>query len=213
MGVVWFRRWGKSDSLLKFALLTSGQALEHILDDQQASMVAELEHQVPRCVRDQNGNHVIQKAVERVPSVHIRFIIDAFKGHIFKYSTHTYGCRVIQRMLEHCEEHDRAFILQEIHSCATNLITDQFGNYVIQHIITKGDPDDRRRIIEIVISQLFLFSKHKFASNVVEKSILHGEEDQRARILRLLTSTNERGESALLGLMRDQYGNYVIRKS
>jgi hypothetical protein len=27
-----------------------------------------------------------------------------------------------------------------------------------------------------------------------------------------LTSTNDRGESPLLGLMRDQYGNYVIRK-
>jgi mRNA-binding protein PUF3 len=27
-----------------------------------------------------------------------------------------------------------------------------------------------------------------------------------------LTSSNERGESPLLGLMRDQYGNYVIQK-
>ncbi|KAK2764936.1 mRNA binding protein puf3 [Arachnomyces sp. PD_36] len=188
------------------------KALEHILTDQQASMVKELEHHVLKCVRDQNGNHVIQKAIERVPSQHIQFIINNFKGQIHRHATHPYGCRVIQRMLEHCEESERQFILTELHTCAASLIPDQFGNYVIQHVIENGEEEDRARMISIVISQLLVFSKHKFASNVVEKSIEFGEQGQRTEILRLLVARNEKGESPLLGLMRDQYGNYVIQK-
>jgi mRNA-binding protein PUF3 len=200
-------------SLMRMVLPTDcGQALEHILTDQQASMVKELENHVLKCVRDQNGNHVIQKAIERVPSQHVQFIINAFKGQVNRLAAHPYGCRVIQRMLEHCEEVDRQSILDELHACTATLIPDQFGNYVIQHVIENGEEKDRSRIISIVTSQLLVFSKHKFASNVVEKSIEFGEEGQRREIIRLLTSPNERVESPLLGLMRDQYGNYVIRK-
>lgn len=188
------------------------KALEHILTDQQAAMVKELENHVLKCVRDQNGNHVIQKAIERVPSQYVQFIINAFRGQVHRHAAHPYGCRVIQRMLEHCEEVDRESILSELHACTSNLIPDQFGNYVIQHVIENGEPKDRDRMIQIVMSQLLVYSKHKFASNVVEKSIEFGDESQRHHIISTLTSPNERGESPLLGLMRDQYGNYVIQK-
>lgn len=189
------------------------KALEHILTDQQAAMVKELENHVLKCVRDQNGNHVIQKAIERVPSQYVQFIINAFRGQVNRLAAHPYGCRVIQRMLEHCEEVDRQSILGELHACTSNLIPDQFGNYVIQHVIENGDEQDRTRIIAIVMGQLLAYSKHKFASNVVEKSIEFGAAHERDYIISTLTSANDRGESPLLGLMRDQYGNYVIRKS
>ncbi|KAJ5600288.1 Armadillo-like helical [Penicillium hetheringtonii] len=187
------------------------KALE-ALTDQQAAMVKELENHVLKCVRDQDGNHVIQKAIERVPSHYVQFIINAFRGQVNRLAAHPYGCRVIQRMLEHCEEVDRESILGELHACTSNLIPDQFGNYVIQHVIENGEEKDRNRMIIIVMSQLLAYSKHKFASNVVEKSIEFGEESQRHHIISTLTSPNERGESPLLGLMRDQYGNYVIQK-
>ena len=188
------------------------KALEYILTDQQASMVKELENHVLKCVKDQNGNHVIQKAIERVPAEHIQFIINAFTDQVQRLATHPYGCRVIQRMLEHCQEPAKQSVLRELHACVTTLITDQFGNYVIQHVIENGDAGDKQRIVAIVTSQLLTFSKHKFASNVVEKSIEFAEESQRVEILRQLTTPNEKGESPVLSLMRDQYGNYVIRK-
>ncbi|KAE8369066.1 armadillo-type protein [Aspergillus caelatus] len=188
------------------------KALEHILTDQQASMVKELEHHVLRCVRDQNGNHVIQKAIERVPSEHVQFVINAFIGQVEKLATHPYGCRVIQRMLEHCKEEDREAILAELHVCTAKLIPDQFGNYVIQHVIENGEDKDRTRMVTIVMSNLLTYSKHKFASNVVEKSIEFGQESQRHQIISMLTSTDNNGENPLLGLIRDQFGNYVIQK-
>ncbi|KAK2829899.1 hypothetical protein FQN49_007146 [Arthroderma sp. PD_2] len=200
-------------SIQTYGCRTVQKALEHVLVEQQAAMVKELEDSVMKCVTNQNGNHVIQKAIERIPSQHIRFIIDEFRGQIPRYATHTYGCRVIQRMLEHCPPADRSSILAEIHACTPSLISDQYGNYVIQHIIEYGEKVDKEKIISIVLGQAVHFSKHKFASNVVEKSITFGTEDQRKEITRILSAVNDRGEGPLLGLMRDQYGNYVIQKS
>ncbi|TKA71826.1 hypothetical protein B0A49_06169 [Cryomyces minteri] len=189
-----------------------GQALEHVLTDQQASLVKELENHVLKCVKDQNGNHVIQKAIERVPAEHIQFIIHDVTGQVQHLSTHSYGCRVIQRMLEHCEEPTQTAILQELHACGSALIPDQYGNYVTQHVIEHGKPEDRAKVIELVKAQLLGFSKHKFASNVVEKCLVHGTDAQRKGIMLQMGEKNERGESTLVMLIRDGYGNYVIQK-
>lgn len=64
-----------------------------------------------KCVKDQNGNHVIQKAIERVSPDNIRFIIDAFYGQVYVLATHPYGCRVIQRIFEHCSEKEIVCVL------------------------------------------------------------------------------------------------------
>lgn len=188
------------------------KALEHVLADQQAELVAELRADILKCVKDQNGNHVVQKAIERVPTEHIQFVIDAFRGQVHNLATHPYGCRVIQRILEYCKPHDQVAVLEELHLCATMLITDQYGNYVTQHVIQHGDPVDKTKIIKIIQGQLLTLSKHKFASNVVEKSIQFGTEEQRKEIVAQLTATNADGTSALQLMMKDQYGNYVIRK-
>ena len=182
------------------------------MTDQQAQLIKELEKHVLQCVKDQNGNHVIQKAIERVPAEHIQFIIHAFTGQVQALATHSYGCRVIQRMLEHCEEPTRIAVLQELHACTTSLIVDQFGNYVTQHVIEHGREEDRAQVISLVTAQLVNFSRHKFASNVVEKSIQFGTTEQRQRIVATLTAVNDEGQSPLSLLIRDQYGNYVIRR-
>ncbi len=115
-------------------------------------------------------------------------------------------------MLEHCQEPSKTSLLQELHACGPALITDQYGNYVTQHVIEHGRDDDRAKIIRLVTMQVVIFSKHKFASNVVEKSIQFGTENQRRGIMEALVRSNDRGDSPIQILARDQYGNYVIRK-
>ncbi|KIW17339.1 hypothetical protein PV08_04531 [Exophiala spinifera] len=191
------------------------KAFEHVLTDQQASLVKELDgpnHQVLEVVENQNGNHVIQKAIERIPGEHIQFIVDAFKGRTAKMSTHQYGCRVVQRMLEHCEPEVKRVILDELLEHIVPLITDNYGNYVVQHIIQNGEPRDRRFAIDIVLRSVLTFSKHKYASNIVEKSIEFADEDQRQQILHKLTAPDEQGITPVLQLMKDQYANYVLQK-
>lgn len=58
----------------------------------------ELDGHVMKCVRDQNGNHVIQKCIECVPPEKIEFIISSFQGQVETLAAHPYGCRVIQVM-------------------------------------------------------------------------------------------------------------------
>ena len=163
------------------------------------------------CVKDQNGNHVIQKAIERVPAEHMYFIINTFVGKVQDLSIHAYGCRVIQRMLEHCEPHIKHAVLQEIRSCEATLIPDQYGNYVTQHAILLGSDEDRVRVFELVKGQLFAFSKHKYASNVVESVLKHSTNEQRRELMNMVSGKNERGDSHLVMLIKDAFGNYVIR--
>lgn len=65
----------------------------------QTKMVIELDGYVMKCVRDQNGNHVIQKCIEHVPQDRIHFIVASFFGQVVSLSTHPYGCRVIQVLI------------------------------------------------------------------------------------------------------------------
>ncbi|KIV91149.1 hypothetical protein PV10_05722 [Exophiala mesophila] len=191
------------------------KAFEHVLIDQQASLVKELHGpnlQILKVVKDQNGNHVVQKAIERIPGEHIQFIVDAHRGHVMKMSAHQYGCRVVQRMLEYCQPNAKRMILNELLENIQPLILDSYGNYVVQHIIEGGELQDRRRIVNIVLSNLVNFSKHKFASNIVEKSIECADSDQRMAILRGLTAPDSNGRTPVMDLMSDQYGNYVLQK-
>lgn len=119
---------------------------------------------------------------------------------------------MIQRLLEHGTEEDKAEIMNELHSSTHLLITDQYGNYVAQHVIQNGKPEDSTRIIELVMNDFLTLSKHKFASNVVEKCIEHGSAAQRAAVREQLTTSGSDNTLPLQQLMRDQYGNYVIRK-
>lgn len=167
-------------------------------------------------VKDQNGNHVIQKAIECVPAEHIQFIYNTFRGQVGHLATHTYGCRVIQRMLENCTGPERVWMMEELRSCAANLIQDQYGNYVTQHIIEHGEMEHRNYVIGLVTRDLSRNSTHKFASNVVEKCLVFGTSEQKRIIMHTLLDPTPLGgsrDTTLQSLINDQYGNYVIRTS
>lgn len=180
--------------------------------EQQEEIVEELKPDIMRIVKDQNGNHVIQKIISMVPRMCVPFMMAAFRGQINALASHNYGCRVVQRMLEQGTESERRELMEEVHACSPQLITDQYGNYVAQHIVTHGSDDDRSRMIHLVIDDLLTLSKHKFASNVVEKCIIHGSVDERTAIRVKLTTPLPDGTSPLQMLVKDQFGNYVVRK-
>ena len=48
----------------------------------QVEIVKELDGHVLKCVKDQNGNHVVQKCIECVDPMHLQFIVDAFKSQV-----------------------------------------------------------------------------------------------------------------------------------
>jgi pumilio RNA-binding family len=88
--------------------------------------VKELEPHVLKCVKDANGNHVVQKLIERVSSDRLGFV-QSFRGNVYDLSTHPYGCRVLQRCFEHLPEEHTRTLMDELHKYMINLMQDQFG--------------------------------------------------------------------------------------
>ena len=83
-----------------FSNVLGGQAIEIADLDQKIKIIQELDGYIMQCVHDQNGNHVIQKCIESVPTEKIKFIISSFTGQVATLSCHPYGCRVIQVSFE-----------------------------------------------------------------------------------------------------------------
>jgi len=197
------------------------KALEVIAPDQQSVLVKELEGHVLKCIKDQNGNHVIQKVIEQVPEIYTQFIVETFTNKVYQLAIHPYGCRVIQRILEHHSDqanYDRPFdiittgpppyIVKELLHYGLNLVQDQYGNYVIQHLLVHGKSTDRNEIIKQLKGKILQFSQHKFASNVIEKCVQYGNEEQRKWLIDEICSD----PNGLEIMMKDQYANYVVQK-
>nr|GMC77350.1 pumilio homolog 5 [Ipomoea batatas] len=199
-------------SLQMYGCRVIQKALEVIDIDQKTELVHELDGHVMTCVRDQNGNHVIQKCIECVPTESIGFIISAFQDQVATLSTHPYGCRVIQRVLEHCSDDSQSqCIVDEILESAYVLAQDQYGNYVTQHVLERGKPHERKHIIGKLSGKVVQLSQHKYASNVVEKCLEHGDTAERELLIDEILAQSD-GNDSLLGMMKDQFANYVVQK-
>jgi len=207
-----FRRFASQTRTRILLADVNWQALEHVLVEQQVELARELEPEILKVAKDQNGNHVVQKVIELVPRQQVGFIMDAFRGHASSLAAHNYACRVIQRLLEYGSDRDKADLLAELHKSAHQLFSDQYGNYVVQHIIENSSVEDRAKIIRLVSADFVSLSTHKYASNVVEKCIERGSRDDRNELARqLMAPADANGNNAMISLMKDQYGNYVIR--
>ena len=187
------------------------KALAHILVEHQVDLMRELDGKIMDCIKCENGNHVIQVAIEQVPLEHIPFMVNAVRPEVEYLARHKYGCRVIQRLLEHAKEDVLFWLIPKLHECSNALIADQFGNYVPAHIVEKGSDQDRSRVIEVVKANLIDYSTQKFSSHVVEKCIRFGTPQSRIQFMQIFITPNERGQDPLEHLIRDLFANYVIQ--
>jgi mRNA-binding protein PUF3 len=199
-------------SVSPICISNQSQALEHILVEQQREIVKELEVDALKVIKDQHGNHVIQKALECVPRQYIGFIFDSLRGNVKELACHNYACRVLQRAIDHGNADDKASIIEEVHKSCPELIDDQYGNYVVQHVLEKGGLEDRTRIINTILGDVVHLSKQKHASNVVEKCAECGTREQVLQIEEEMIMAGPDGISPLRTMITDQYANFVIRK-
>lgn len=220
--------------VLELTLQTYGcrviqKALDVISDEEDKFIISdELENSVLHCVNDQNGNHVIQKCVEKLSPEYVGFILNEFKGNVREQAMHAYGCRVIQRILEFCTETQKRPVLREICAHVEILVRDQYGNYVVQHVLKhrnnhvvgrRGivkeeygeDVDMTHSIIQEIALNVVEFSFNKFASNVIEKCFEYGKESEKAIVIQQIVD-EEKETQIVFEMMKHQYANYVIQK-
>ncbi|KAK6971805.1 armadillo-type protein [Favolaschia claudopus] len=142
-------------------------AIDMILPEQQVSFVRELEPYIMKCINDTNGNHVIQKIIERVPPESLGFV-STFVKKVSELAAHPFGCRVLLRCLKHLPY---PVIRPLLHELLTNhvpqLMQDRVGNYLIQFILEQGRAKDKALIVAQLMGRFLFMSQHQFASNVI----------------------------------------------
>jgi hypothetical protein len=115
-----------------------------------------LQASVVPLIKDLNGNHVIQKCLNRLvpednqvrlthsrlyagtsPADHdvapslLQFIYNAVAAHCVEVATHRHGCCVLQRCIDHAADSQRVQLVTEITYHGLTLVQDPFGNYVV----------------------------------------------------------------------------------
>ncbi|KAK8807212.1 hypothetical protein WA158_003971 [Blastocystis sp. Blastoise] len=155
-----------------------------------------------------NGNHVIQRCLQYMPSASKAQIFDEVIKNCYSIATHRHGCCVVQRCLDlsPADYHDK--LLAQIVEHAVDLMQNPFGNYVVQYLIENGQPVESQRLIQCVLGHVVPLSCQKYSSNVIEKSLKYSTEKLREQIIREIASSNQ-----LRSLLHQEYANYVIQKA
>lgn len=180
--------------------------------DEGAEIIVEyLSPSIIMLSKDLNGNHVVQKCLQKLKPKHFQFIFDAVCNEFTEIATHRHGCCVLQRCLDHGIPEQRQTLCNKLLEYIDMLPMDPFGNYVVQYVITKETEEDNydytHKIVHLLKPKVTILSLHKFGSNVVEK-LLRTPVVSETVILELL---NSEGEQEIQTLLNDSYGNYVLQ--
>jgi pumilio RNA-binding family len=208
---------GGVPELVYVALNTHGtRAVQKLIEtlatpEQVRLAAAALEPGTVTLIKDLNGNHVIQRCLQRLQPPDNQFIYDAAKAHSVEIATHRHGCCVLQRCVDHAGEEQRRELVREIASRALTLSQDPFGNYVVQYILDLGLPWCNAEVMMRLAGNYAELSTQKFSSNVVEKCLKLADqslEERRDAVVREIMN------SPLLDrLLMDPYGNYVVQST
>ena len=126
------------------------QKLISIIPKEEISVItSELSQDYAKCIEDQNGNHVIQKLIEKLNDEERKKLFDViYPDKVNEFCVQQYGCRVIQKIFATCSENEYKKLLQEINKNVINLCTDQYGNYVIQNLLETRHGENCKEIYE-----------------------------------------------------------------
>lgn len=201
-----------SQDMVRIALNQHGtralqKMIEYVSTPQQVRLIIEaLRFRVVDLIQDLNGNHVIQKCLNKLTSADAQFVFDAVGNHCVEVGTHRHGCCVLQRCIDHASGHQKAWLVERITSHARILVQDPFGNYVVQYIIDLNEPSFTDPVVQSFKGCIGMLSRHKFSSNVVEKCLRCAGPESKDIIVDELLAPHEMERH-----LRDSFGNYVVQ--
>jgi len=209
------RAVAEKGELVPIALSTHGtRAVQKLIEtlttkEQRTLAIAALKPGVVHLIKDLNGNHVVQRCLQRLGPEDSQFIYDAAIGCCVEIASHRHGCCVLQRCIDFATHEQRTSMIMEISANALVLSQDAFGNYVVQYVLDLGQAEASQQIMNVLLGHYSELAVQKFSSNVVEKCLkLGGLDDARENIIRELMQSPR-----LPRLLQDPYGNYVIQSA
>lgn len=174
--------------------------------EQTITVIQALERHVVELVQDLNGNHVIQKCLNRLSKKDAEFIYQSVGDRCVTVGTHRHGCCVLQRCIDHASGDQKDRLIGQITKNAYQLVQDPFGNYVVQYILDLGDPFYTGPLCRTFAGNVPVLSKQKFSSNVIEKCLRTADSENRRALIDEILNGNE-----LEKMLRDSYANYVVQ--
>lgn len=207
----------KDGGLISASLNTHGtravqKLIETLTTREQTQLVVEsLSPGVVKLIRDLNGNHVIQRCLQRLNPTEAQFIYDAASENCLDIATHRHGCCVLQRCIDHSTATQRRLIISKVSVHSLPLSQDPFGNYVVQYILELGQTESSTLVMRHLKGNYADLAVQKFASNVVEKCLKLGgsglNEAREEVVKELMVAPN------LSQLLQDPYANYVMQSA
>ncbi|KAA8573651.1 hypothetical protein MFRU_001g03850 [Monilinia fructicola] len=201
-----------SHDLVRIALNQHGtRALQKMIEfistpGQIQTIIGALRFRVVELIQDLNGNHVIQKCLNKLSPADAQFIFDAVGQHCVDVGTHRHGCCVLQRCIDHASGDQKAWLIRQISNNAFVLVQDPFGNYVVQYILDLNEPIFTEPLVAMFAGRVPQLSKQKFSSNVIEKCLRCAQEPSKDMLIDEMLQPNQ-----LDSLLRDSFANYVIQ--
>lgn len=201
-----------SEAMVRIALNQHGtralqKMIEHVSTPVQIKLIIDaLRNQVVELIQDLNGNHVIQKCLNKLSANDAHFIFEAVGKHCVEVGTHRHGCCVLQRCIDHADGAQKIWLVECITKNAVTLIQDPFGNYVVQYIIDLNQEVFTEPVVHQFKNRVTALSKHKFSSNVIEKCLRCASGPAKDLIVEELLNPGE-----MPSLLRDNFANYVIQ--
>ncbi|TVY49376.1 Pumilio domain-containing protein [Lachnellula occidentalis] len=201
-----------SHDLVRIALNQHGtRALQKMIEfistpGQVQTIISALRYRVVELIQDLNGNHVIQKCLNKLSPTDAQFIFDAVGTNCIDVGTHRHGCCVLQRCIDHASGEQKAWLIRQISNNAFLLVQDPFGNYVVQYILDLNEPIFTEPLVAMFSGRVGQLSKQKFSSNVIEKCLRCAQEPSKDMLIEEMLQPSE-----LDRLLRDSFANYVIQ--
>ncbi|QRV99045.1 Pumilio-family RNA binding repeat [Ceratobasidium sp. AG-Ba] len=130
-------------------------------------------------IKDLNGNHVVQKGINRLVPKDNQFIQNAVAAHCVKVATHRHGCCVLQHCIDHASDSRRIQSAIKITSSALTLVQGPYGNYVVQYNLDLNDSRYSNAVIRQFVGKVCALLVQKFSLNVIETVhfLLHYDND------------------------------------
>ncbi|KAI2632377.1 ARM repeat-containing protein [Hypoxylon sp. NC1633] len=169
-------------------------------------IIGALQYRVVDLIQDLNGNHVIQKCLNKLSAEDAQFIFSAVGNRCVEVGTHRHGCCVLQRCMDHASGEQKLWLVTKITENSLRLVQDPFGNYVLQYIIDLNETIFTEPLIQTFRGKVAQFSRHKFSSNVIEKCLRCGNAESKDMMASELLIPGE-----IERLLRDSFGNYVVQ--
>jgi hypothetical protein len=201
-----------SHDMVRIALNQHGtRALQKMIEfittpSQIETIIGALRFRVVELIQDLNGNHVIQKCLNKLSSANAQFIFDAVGTNCIDVGTHRHGCCVLQRCIDHASGEQKAWLIRQISNNAFVLVQDPFGNYVVQYILDLNEPVFTEPLVAMFQGRVGQLSRQKFSSNVIEKCLRCAEEASKDMLIEEMLAPSE-----LDRCLRDSFANYVIQ--